>query len=358
MVARWFKKKKPILAIDIGNKVVKAVQLGGSAQNLVLDYLGIAEIKPTGEEQETVSINAQIEAIQRAVIESGSPVRDAISSVAGEGVIVRYLDFPYMNKEELGEAIRLQLSDLIPYPPETVQLDFYSLTDPETGKLTNKMEVVLVAAVKELIEQKATLLRSAGLNPVIIDTDSFALVNCVEVNYSLSPDETVAVVDIGAQNTKINIIANGQSRFSRDFPVGGNRLTKEISMRLNLSFVDAEKLKIEHGLGGTESGGYPEVTSALTQSLSNLISELNRSFRFFETQPKGRPVDRILLSGGTALMLNLDSYLTKELGIKTEIINPLQKIDTRRVSGGVANINQIAPTLTVGIGLAARAIYD
>ena len=382
-MAKLFGKSGPVLGVDVGSSSVKVVQVKSAGKGLVLEKIGIAPIKTRGDKQE-VSDAAVAEAVKAAVADSGSSLKDVCCSIAGESVIVRYLQFPDMNDEELDYAIRLQAEEYIPFRLDEVNLDYQRLDTPtvEGGK---RVDLLLVAVRKDLVNRRIELLKSVGLNPVVMDVDSFALLNCLEANYDFRAEEVVALVSIGASITNINICTNGISRFARDISLAGNTISSAIASKMGISFQEAENVKIdEASIMSKEAGGEStnvaeaikdtvekitgekldegdkkaKLAEIIRQPIQNLITEVRRSIQFFENQPNGKPVTRVLLSGGGAKLSNLDHFMAERLGLPVELANPLKKVDTGSISKGASALESQAPILAVGIGLGIRKPGD
>lgn len=378
---------KKTVGLDIGSSVVKAVQLRKAGRGYELEKFGIAEIYP-GVDKRSAGANrreAKIEAIRQAMANAGISAKYSVSAVSGETIIVRYIQLPEMPENELKGAIRWEAEDYIPFPLEEVNLDSMIIGRSEVGGAP-KIDVLLVAAKKDLIAEHVDLLKGADLSPVIIDVDSFAFLNSFEANYLPAATEVVALLNIGAEITNINIYINGTSRFSRDIAIAGDSITVGIQQKLNCTFARAEELKLKEGapmtasedldmdlMGGsslldTIRGTVEKITgedlvedspefvasSVMKNSLGSLVSEIRRSIQFFENQPNGKPVQRVAIGGGTANLKNLDEYLSRELGLPVELIDPLRNIGFAGSPADRAKLERARPMLGVAVGLALR----
>jgi type IV pilus assembly protein PilM len=305
--------------------------------------------------------------------------------VSGESIIVRYIQLPDMPEHELQGAIRWEAEDYIPFPLEEVNLDHMILGKSEVGG-SAKVDVLLVAAKKDLVAQHIEILRATDLAPAIVDVDSFAFLNCFEANYLPAAGEVVGLLNIGAEITSINIYVGGVSRFSRDIAIAGDTITAAIQQRLNCTFQRAEELKVREGapalamdegdtdgvaesslldtirgtverITGEELGeDSPEIVASnvLRGTLGNLTNEVRRSIQFFENQPNGKPVQRVAIGGGSANLKNLDQYLARELALSVEIVDPLRSIS---IGGDVdkRKLERARSLLGVSVGLGLRA---
>ncbi len=378
---------KKTVGLDIGSSVVKAVQLRKVGRNIELEKFGMAEIYPGGDKKTASNRReARIEAIRQALADGGISAKFSVSAVSGESIIVRYIQLPDMPENELQGAIRWEAEDYIPFPLDEVNLDHMILGKSEVAG-ASKVDVLLVAAKKELVAEHVDLLKAVDLTPAIVDVDSFAFLNCFEANYLPAAGEVIALLNIGAEITSINIFIAGVSRFSRDIAIAGDTITASIQQRLNCSFQRAEELKIKEGapalhdeesdtdgvadsslldtirgtverITGEELGDdSPEVVAStvLRGTLGNLTNEIRRSIQFFENQPNGRPVQRIVIGGGSSNLKNLDAYLNRELALPVEVADPLRNVPLAGGEVDKRKIERVRNLLGVSVGLGLRA---
>jgi type IV pilus assembly protein PilM len=378
-----FKSKSPV-GVDIGSHTVKVCQLRQTPAGFELERFGFAEIYPNGEQptDPATQQSMKIAALKRALENGGIKAKHSVSAICGESIIVRYLQLPRMPEDELKKALQWEAEEYIPFRLTEVNIDSQVLGTANDGD-GQKMDVLLVSAKKDMVAQHAAILRGAGLEPRVIDVDSFAFLNCFEVNYNPAPDETVALVNIGSEITSINICAGKVSRFSRDIPLGGDTLTAAIKSHLGCSFAEAEQLKIAAGapfvdatvghadtqqsaLMDTIRGTVDELTQsigestsreamaqqALAHSLANLVSEVRRSLEFVESQYRGLNVSRVILGGGTAALRNLREHFEKDLLMPVEVIDPLRRVSAAGKSP--AQLDGMRHMLGVSIGLGIR----
>ncbi len=381
---------KKVVALDIGSSVVKAVQLRRAGRTYELEKFGLAEIYP-GIDKKTAAGDrreAKIEAIRQALNDGEISAKQSISAVSGESIIVRYIQLPDMPENELEGAIRWEAEDYIPFPLEEVNLDSIVLGRTEVGGQV-KIDVLLVAAKKELVAEHIELLKAVELQPAVVDVNSFAFLNCFEVNYLPPASDVIALLDIGAEVTSINIYHAGVSRFSRDISIAGDTITNGIQQRLNCSFQRAEELKIKEGLPDLEHEDMdtefstdaslldtirgtveritgedldeesPEfVASTVTRrTLLNLANEVRRSISFYENQPNGKPVQKVYIGGGTSKMKNIDAFLAHELGLPVETMDPLRSIGFAGREADRQKLERVRSQLGVAIGLGLR-VFD
>ncbi len=355
------------VGLDIGSSSVKLVHLkqAGKDRWALVGY-AVQDLSEEAVEDIDPDLRSAVvgEALKKAFKQVKGAGRQVVTAVSGDAVIVRYIKMPFMTRDELKNVIATEAEQHIPLPIDQVVIDFHIL-----GEITDdnqkKLEVLLVAAKEELVDEHLKLLKSAGLKPGVIDVDSFAMENAFEANYGRLAGETVALVNIGAKTTTINVVEDGVSHLTRDFSVAGNQFTKEIQREFNLSFAQAEELKRQQGQVVIESDEIlltrmPDkddrsgrISEAVTPVLNKILSEFRRSFDFYENSIKKRPVSKVVLSGGGARLRNIEKFFADKLGLPTELADPFKGI---LVPKGVESetLRQVGPSLMVGVGLAMR----
>lgn len=378
---------KAAVGLDIGTSCVKAVQLRVVGKtNIELERFGMAEIPASGNRKpgSPELHQAKVDAVKRALSAARITAKQTISAVSGESIIVRYIQLPNMPEAELRNALRWEAEEYIPFAIDDVNLDSVILGHSENGE---KVDVLLVSAKKELVNSHLSVIRDAGLVPEIVDVDSFAFLNCFEVNYNPSFNDVITLVNIGAEITSITIYIGGVSRFSRDISIAGRTITRNLMQKLGGSWEDAEKTKLREGAPEPEiqAPGAPEESNSLLETirgtveritgedlgddsseavaqkviantLTALVGEIRRSIQFFENQPNGQPVQKIVIGGGTAQMRNLDRFLARELDLPVEIIDPLRRITVKSRDLNASLLDSSKLMLGVGIGLALRKV--
>ncbi|MBI5454980.1 MAG: type IV pilus assembly protein PilM, partial [Deltaproteobacteria bacterium] len=287
-----FLRKKDAVAFDIGSNSIKLVQMNQTKKGWELTKLGMAELPPEAIVDGSIIDSMTVtNTLKDLIKEHGVKVKDAVSSLTGHSVIIKKVSFPAMTEEELADSIQWEAEQYIPFPITDVNIDFQILGADTEGR--GQMDVMLVAVKKDVINDYTNVIKEAGLNPVVIDVDSFALENMMEINYPVSPGENIAMVNIGASITSISVIFGGLTIFTRSIPMGGNQFTEEIQRQLNVSFKDAEEMKT-----GKKPEGEAQVSSAVESIAANLTFEVKRSLDFFLGGSQGSYVNKIYLSGG------------------------------------------------------------
>lgn len=349
-----FGRKKGVIGLDIGSSSIKLVELGESKNGYKLQNLGIAPLPPEaivdGALMDSVTI---IDAIRELIANTKAKTKDVITSVSGHSVIVKKITLPLMSDSELEESIQWEAERYIPFDINEVNIDFQifgsSSENPEV------MDVVLVAAKKDIINDYVSVIIESGLNPVIIDVDAFAIENMLSVNYEMEKDETVAMANVGASITNINILKNNMTAFTRDIFKGGNQITEEIQRQLHIDYEEAEKIKVGSKIDATSQSIIQEVLKSASESLA---IEIGNSMEFFQSTTTYEKISKLYLSGGGSKIKDFDIVLQQHIGIPVEIVNPFKKIEYSEKNFDLEYLREIGPMMAVGVGLATRKVGD
>jgi type IV pilus assembly protein PilM len=345
-----------LVGLDIGSSAVKAVELTmkGRSGDFELTHLGIAPLPPEAIVQGAfLNSSAIVDAIREAVEKAKIKTKQVAAAVSGHSAIVKKANLPAMTRDELDEQIRWEAEQYIPFDVNEVNLDFQIL-DEQGGE--GQMEVLLVAAKKDLIDDYVQVIMEAGLQPAIVDVAAFAVENCYESNYTTRPGEVVALVNIGAQVVNINIVAGGVPSFTRDITTAGNQYTEEIQKALSISFEEAERIKLG-GRGGQDSQEVVphEVEQAMQAVTETVIGEISRSLDFYAATAAENRIEKVFLSGGSASVAGLKAAFQERTGHNVEILNPLQRMmPSSKFEPEL--LDDVAPALGVGVGLALRQV--
>jgi type IV pilus assembly protein PilM len=308
-----------------------------STSPLVSDAIVEGEILDPVQAAETV----------RSLIEmSGLPKNDVVAAVGGHDVIIKRIQMDRMSETDAREVIRWEAEQHVPFDMENVQLDFQIL-DPEGEGV--QMSVLLVAAKRELIENRLNLLSDSGLTPSVIDVDAFALHNAFEQNYPDVKDGLVALVNIGHETTNVNLLENGTPILVRDIPFGSRRLRETLQRERGLSADQAESI-----LQGRTNG--VDMKAMVDDRVDELAVGIERAAAFIVAQSGGEGINRVFLSGGGACVPGLVQALGDRLGIRTEIANPLQRVAVRPEVMQSTPLDVLAPMLMLPVGLAQRQL--
>ena len=347
---------KSIVGLDVGSSSIKAVELStrGSGRDFDLTHLGVAQLPSEAIVQGAfLNASAIIDSIREAVDRANIKTKNVAAAVSGHSVIVKKVSLPSMTREELDEQIRWEAEQYIPFDVNDVNIDFQILSNGFESD--GKMDVLLVAAKKELINDYVNVITEAGLRPAVIDVEAFAVETMFESNYRPGAEEVVALVNIGASIVNINVVKNGLPAFTRDISLGGNQYTEEIQKTLHVSFPEAESIK----LGGTPAlSGKEILPEEVDQSMrgvsETLSSEIQRSLEFFGATAPDDRVSRILLSGGCSQMSRLPEIIEEKTRIPVEISDPFKNIECDPKLIDEDYLREVGPSVGVGVGLALR----
>jgi type IV pilus assembly protein PilM len=368
-----FGSKPNPVGLDIGTDHVRVAQVrsgGGGYQ--VSGYGGIALPMGSVVEGEIVDTEAVSRSIRDLWRQAGVKGKDVAIGVSNQKVVVRLIDLPSMEKAELQNAIQYQAQDYVPIPVEDAILDFQIIGDYMTPQDEHMMEVLLVAASRDMIQTAVDVVESAGLKLGSIDVTTFAIVRSLmdDVQPVLPEEgeesEATAVIHISSGITNIAVVEKGVPRFTRVSSLGGSEFTQSIANVLNVTFDEAESLKIQVGLptldmeaeqqmGGVEPETYQAAQEALEREANKFIAEVRRSLDYYLTQTaQVRTIRRILLTGSGAQLANLAGYLEKGLQAEVSLADPLALGRVTASSGVSGALEADRMGCAPAIGLAMR----
>jgi len=354
------------IGLDIGSHSIKLVELKTTSKGPFLTGLGIKEIPP-GKDKEDV--NTVCEILKTLVSEVGLKTKKVNVTVSGSGVNISRIIVPSMPKAELKEAVRWEVKGRLSFPIETARIDFHILSEfVEEG--AKKLDMIAVACPNNLIERTLSIVKGAGLQPTHLDVDPFALWNALLAWDRFKKEETIALVDLGAEKTGIHFFKDGILQFSREVTPAGADITRAIMEGIeaekepNLLYERAEKIKEEMGIpseADQEGKGdvlrqpqdvnLSKIPFLVRPVFERMATEIGRSIDYYKNQ-FNEPIDRVLLTGGGANLKNIASYLAGELHYPFEHFNPLKEIllDPKRVDAQV--LDQKGSMLTGAVGIA------
>ncbi len=356
----FLSENTPLLAVDIGSNSIKVAQLMGSKNKYELSSFGVMPL-----EQEAVvdgivrDEDHVVDALTRLVKAEKVETRYAISSVAGEAVIIKKIKVPMMPREELEEIIDQEAEQYIPFDIDDVQIDF-QIVENSTPKEDlhdfededeEKQEIILVAVQNEIIDSRSDVLTAAGLKPVIIDLDVFAVVNALSISRNLFDMGSVAIIDLGGSFTHLNILMNGITSFTRDIPMGGDVCTSKMMSQYGFEFRDSESMKL--GVMPRSNIDKEEVVDLILDCFEPILEEVQKSFEFFSSTSNSQ-VDQVFLCGGGSLIPGVDSLMAERFAIPVEIFNPMESIKVNSRKFDQNTLGKMSPMASVAVGLATR----
>jgi len=294
-----------------------------------------------------IDAGAVADAIRRVFDENKAfKAKEVCASLSGNAVIVKKITLPVMTASELNDSIAWEAEQYIPFDIQDVFLDAEIVGTPSGS---GQMDVVLVAAKKDLITEYTSVIIEAGLEPVVCDVDSFALENMFAVNYEMPQGKTIALVNVGAAKTNINILARGASVFTRDLSIGGNAVSEELQNELDVPYEDAERLKVAfvEGEGIAEDG-----QKAIQAVCDNIAGEVLRSIDFYSATSSDAAPSAVYLCGGSAKLQPLVRAIEEQVGATVEVVNPFRNIALDVADRGY--IEKFSAAAGIAVGLALR----
>jgi type IV pilus assembly protein PilM len=348
-----FGKKYNLVGLDIGSRSIKAAEIVETKQGNMLKNLGSIDIAHGVIEEGTINDPESVaESIQQLWKSSGIKESNVAVSIGGYSVIVKKIIVQTMAEQQLQETIHFEAEQYIPFDISDVNLDFQILGESESNP--NQMDVFLVAAKKEMVDDYINLVNLAGLNACTIDVEAFALQNTFEANYD-TQKENIALIDIGASKTSLNILKDAASVFMRDVSLGCGQINQKIMSLIECSFEDAEQLKYGNKPDRLSPDDFKGI---VTSVVADWCTEIRRALDFFYSTYPQDQIKRIVLSGGGANISEFRDLLATEASANVEMINPFQNfhIENKRLDD--AFIKQIAPQAAICMGLAMRKVDD
>ena len=349
-----FQRNTELIGIDIGSSSVKLVQLKDARGGYHLAGFGMATLPPEAIVDNSIMDSGAVTGAIRELVGSHKiKTKNVATSISGHSVIIRKILLPMMTEEELESTIQWEAEQYIPFEISEVNLDFQIL-GPDAND-PSQMNVILVAAKKDFVNDYTALFRECGLNPVVMDVDCFAVANVFEMGYGINDHESVALIDLGASSINVNILKGGVSVFTRDIQVGGGMYNEELQKRLGLSSDDAETVK----LGGECSGAAPAAVAALIADVTEVLTtDIQRSLDFFSASSADERPRKVYITGGVSRVPAIATSLAQRLGAEVQLIDPWRQISFNRKTFDPAYLQAVGPLFTVAVGLAMRRVGD
>lgn len=339
---------KKVIGLDIGTSITKIAELDVRGKEVTLNSFAM-----TATPMDSINNGEIINpgAISNLIIGLKSEIKTKRKAVCmglwGNSVIVKKISIPKIDKKLLEAQLRFEAEQYIPFDINSIHLDYCVLptsSSPET------MDVILVAALTEIVNQYFTVITSTGLSLSVLDVSSFALANIFEVNYGKSP-ETIGVLNVGAGVTNLAILSSGDVIFARDFQVGGNNYTTEIQKELSITLQEAEVLKIS---ASTKTNTPEQVATTLSHVNDIVAEEIRGGIDFFNSNNTGFPLSKLYVTGGSSRIPGLLDILKKKNELPIEVLNPFVKVKIGNKNLGHDYLNQINSFASIVMGLGIR----
>jgi type IV pilus assembly protein PilM len=346
-------KGRNCVGLDIGSSAVKLCVLKETKRGLELQAFDHTSLPPeTIVDGALMNATVVADAINELLNRNKVRHKETALSVSGNTVIIKKITLPLMTQEELEESIQWEAEQYIPFDINDVFIGFEVLA-PRTEQ--GQMDVVLVAAKKEMINDYVAVCHETGLNPMVVDVDAFALQNMYEVNYGFHENETVVLLDVGNSVVSMNVVTEGITVFTRDLSIGGSDITEEIQKQLNITYREAEMYKMGQSPGGGGDEVLPqEVENIIQNKAEDMANEIQRSLDFYAATAADSNVDKIVASGGTAAIPSLIRTISRISGVPAEVANPFRNINYDERKFSPDQIQRLAPVAGIAVGLALR----
>jgi len=347
-----FKKDESFVCLDIGSSAIKVVDVPWAGGSVQVTNWGMMPAPESAIQSNMVAEPARVGDTIRGLLEAkGVTSTRAITAVPGPAVMIKRVTLPIQGAQELENTILFEAGNFIPEDLENVNLDYQVV---ERREENNQMDVLLVAAKKDIVGTYGQALRAAGLSPAVVDVDYFALDNMYEFNYDAVADQVVALVNIGSRFSSINILRGGHSTFTGDVPVGGRDITDALTRDLGITVEEAEKVKAGGDIGNIDP---EQLSMALGPATDALIEEIHYALSFFWTAATDERIDALYLSGGSASIPDLCERLAERAEATVSIADPFVRVN---FGSGVDEVGLRArsPEFAVAMGLAVRRPGD
>lgn len=343
---------KTLVGVDIGATSIKVCQLKETRKGYSLVKLGYHPLEPqTIVDRHVMNSQAVVDALVRTFQRAKIRQKEVALSVSGQSVISRKITVPIMTTAELDEQIQWEAENHIPFDIKDVNVDYEILRRrPEAGQ----MDLLLVAAKRDELNDYVQILRQAKLKPVVVDIDAFTIQNLFVYNRGISPDQTYAIINVGATQASINIISRGVSAFTRDIANGGNYLTEQIIKQLGVPYEQAEELKIQAATAHAASALPAKLHEVVDQVCDTIAGEIQRSLDFFLATSGEERIGRVFLTGGTANLAQLAAAIERRSRVAVEVVQPIERVAVEGKDVDRQLLEQRSAQLAVALGLAMR----
>ena len=350
----FLSKTRNLVGLDIGSSAVKLVELKEpkKGQGFELVRCGYEPLSAEAiVDGAIMDAGLVAETIKKVFADSRTKNTDVATSLSGHSVIIKRISMQEMDEEQLAESITWEAEQYIPFDIEEVSIDCQRLGPGDEGM----MEVLLAAVKKEKIQDYTDVVKQAGCTPKLVDIDIFAVQNAYELNYDLPGGDIQALVNIGASVTNIAVLQGSQPIFWRDISVGGNQYTEAIQKELSLSYDQAERLKKGQDVEGIPLGNAVPIIRSVSEEIGN---EIQKTLDFFKATTVDEAVQRVILSGGSARVIEFSTYLADRFGCPVELMDPLRRVTPGKDIGNLERLADISSSLAVAVGLALRSLGD
>lgn len=343
-----FGRKKTTIGLDIGSGLVKAAVIDHAGATPELVKVVITPLNENAIVEGEVMDHAIVaDAIRQTLETIGGKQKEVVAAVGGRDVIIKKIQVERVKDAQAAELIRWEAEQHVPFDMDSVELD-HQVLDPDADSL--EMNVLLVAAKRELIEGKRHLLEDAGVAPRIMDVDAFALHNAFAVNYPDAMTGVVALLNIGNDITTLNILDEGVPILTRDLTVGTRKLREDLQRDHGLTADEAELLVRGHDRT-------PVLDEVIAMRGEELAVGLERAMSFLAASSRQYGQVRAAFAcGGGARTPGFLSWLGERLRLQVQLANPLARLAVREGALEFMATDEVAPLLMLPVGLALRSV--
>ena len=349
-----FGKKDHLIGLDIGSRTIKLGEVHEKKDQRVLKKFGMANLPETAiVEGRIKEPDVVADTIKKLAADLKIKEPNVATSISGYSVIIKKIVVGKMTDEELHENIQFEAEQYIPYDIDDMNIDFQIIGDSNVS--SDQMNVLLVAVKKDLVAEYIDLIDLAGLNPSIIDVDSFAFQNIYEAVIMGNNDDVNMLIDVGVHKTSLNIIQGVDSLMMRDSSSGTNQIREEISSELNCSLEDAEKIISGVDTTSMSHENFKEISDGFSKMW---VVEIKNILKTFHAKSAHGNVQNVYLCGGGAFVDGFIEHLSSELAIPVSVLNPFDAFKVNPKIFSKAFIQRAIPFASIALGLALRKMDD
>ena len=348
-----FFRPKKVLGLDIGTSSIKLAELEVGSRGAKLINFGLlptpSQSVVAGDLVEPVGISR---AVKELVTQMKTQRRKVATGLWGSSVIVKRISIPRIDEKLVGEQLRWEAEQYVPFDINEINIDFKILKSGNAN--TEMMDVLLVAAKQDCLIRYQDVIQASGLESEIMDVGGFALANCFEKNYEAKND-IVLLLNVGCAITNFVVFDRGEVVFCRDTAAGGLTYTLEIQKALSINLDEAETMKLSLSRG---QGVPDEVSGVVTATHDVLCEEINSSLDFYLNTSNGGGVQRCYVTGGGSRTPGLMRALTERLKISCNQLDPFTRIKYHDKAFTPDFISEIRDFAAISIGLGLRTAGD
>jgi type IV pilus assembly protein PilM len=345
-----------LVGLDIGSSAIKLVRLKQTSGAWGLQAFSLGHLPPDAIiDGRIMNFSVVIERLRELMKEAGIKNGSCAMAISGSSLIIKRLSLPEMTRSELSESIMWEAEQYIPFDIKDVNVDA-QIINSRAGQ--GQMDVLMVAAKKDVVNEYVSVAMEAGLRTEIVDVAIFAAINMFEANYSIPADQTIALLNVGANTINVGVLSGANVVFTRDISTGGSKLTSEIQRQFNVSFEEAEAFKTGAESSLSSSTVAREVNKLADRVCDQIVTEIQRSLDFFIATSVNSDISKLYLTGGSAQLPALIRALERRMEVPVELVNPFRNISVDARKFDIDLLQRAAPVAGVSVGLALRRVGD